>query len=231
MVNPHDHEMSPWVQWEQRMRYKQYDAMDRGDWAPTFRQFYTGNASVPRASLLDVGGFDTTYRRAEDVELAYRLAGTGHTFVFNRRAIGYHYAERSFAAWLRIAHDYGANDVVFALDRGRSEILELMASEFRQRSLLVRAPANAVAAVPPLARVAQPVLSAVARAAERVGAKRLGQSALSSLYSIAYYGAAANELGGGRAFRHTMKNTALSPSTARIGHPDVGDLSAEQRPE
>jgi GT2 family glycosyltransferase len=223
MVTPEDHDMSAWVRWEQRMLYKQYDAMDRGDWVPTFRQFYTGNASVARASLLEVGGFDTAFRRAEDVELAYRLAESGHTFVFNRRAAGYHYAERSFASWLRIAHDYGANDVVFARERGRSEILELMANEYRQRSLLVRVPAQAVAAVPFLGRAAEPVLASVARAAERIGAKGVGQRALSSLYSMAYYGAAAHELGGGRAFRHIMKYTTLSPSAARIGQPDVVD--------
>jgi GT2 family glycosyltransferase len=204
MVTPDDHDMSAWVRWEQRMLYKQYDAMERGDWAPTFRQFYTGNASVPRESLLELGGFDTTFRRAEDVELAYRLAGTGHSFVFNRRAVGYHYAERSFASWLRIAHDYGTNDVLFARERGRPELLELMGREFRERSALVRWPAQACAALPAVGRLAAAVLSKSARIADRAGADRAARVALSSLYSITYYGAAAEQLGGGRAFRQAM---------------------------
>jgi GT2 family glycosyltransferase len=214
MVTPDDHEMSAWVRWEQRMLYKQYDAMERGDWVPTFRQFYTGNASVPRESLLELGGFDTTFRRAEDVELAYRLAGTGHTFVFNRRAVGYHYAERSFASWLRIAEDYGTNDVLFAREHGRPELLELMGREFRQRSVLVRAPAQACAALPTAGRLAKTVLSTSARIADRAGIDRAARVALSSLYSITYYGAVAEQLGGGRAFRRAMAGHPPEPSTS-----------------
>ncbi len=192
------------------MLYKQYDAMDRGDWAPTFRQFYTGNASVPRESLLELGGFNTTFRRAEDVELAYRLAVAGHTFVFNRRAIGYHYAERSFASWLRIAKDYGTNDVVFAREHGRPALLALMGREFRRRSALVRWPAQVCAAMPPVGRLAQSVLSTSARLADRAGLDRVAGAMLSSLYSITYYGAAAEQLGGGRAFRQAMRPGTVS---------------------
>jgi glycosyltransferase involved in cell wall biosynthesis len=205
MVTPDDHDMSAWVRWEQQMLYKQYDAMDRGDWAPTYRQFYTGNASVPRASLLELGGFDTTFRRAEDVELAFRLDGTGHRFVFNRNAVGYHYAERSFTSWLQIAQDYGTNDVVFAREHDRPELLEIMGREFRQRSRFVRWPAQACAALPFVGRLTRTTLSAAARAADRAGFDRGARMTLSSLYSIAYYGAAAQQLGGGRAFRRVVR--------------------------
>ena len=47
----------PWVTWEQAMVESQYQAMQRGDWAPTFRQFWTGNASVAKAHVLGAGGF------------------------------------------------------------------------------------------------------------------------------------------------------------------------------
>ncbi len=59
------------------MLAKQYTAMLRGDWEATARQFYTGNASLRREPLLAVGGFDTAFRRAEDVEMAYRLDDRG----------------------------------------------------------------------------------------------------------------------------------------------------------
>ncbi len=49
MLNPPDFKMSSWIRWEQAMLYKQYGAMERGLFKPTFRQFYTGNASLPRA--------------------------------------------------------------------------------------------------------------------------------------------------------------------------------------
>ena len=101
MSTPRRLPISPWVQWEQDMLYKQYDAMDRGDYEATARQFYTGNASVARRHLEAVGGFDAAFRRAEDVELAYRLADRGLQFAFAPDAVVLHYAERSFDAWLQ----------------------------------------------------------------------------------------------------------------------------------
>ena len=77
---PKGFEMAPWVRWEQEMLMKQYQAMLRGDWPATARQFYTGNASLRRSHLLAAGGFDEGFRRAEDVELAYRLADKGLGF-------------------------------------------------------------------------------------------------------------------------------------------------------
>lgn len=55
--------------------------------------FLTGNASVPRGSLLDVGMFDegfTGYGH-EDLELGYRLLKQGLTIRYNPRAINYHW--------------------------------------------------------------------------------------------------------------------------------------------
>ena len=73
LLTPDCFEMAPWVRWEQEMLMKQYKAMLRGDWPATARQFYTGNASLRRSHILAAGGFDENFRRAEDVELAYRL--------------------------------------------------------------------------------------------------------------------------------------------------------------
>ena len=81
------------------MLAKQYKAMTRGDCEATARQFYTGNASVLRRHLLAVGGFDSAFRRAEDVEMAYRLDGSWSHFAFEPAAIGLHYAARSFDSW------------------------------------------------------------------------------------------------------------------------------------
>ena len=88
MRNPPDHRMSPWIRWEQAMLAKQYDAMEAGHYDATARQFFTGNASLRREHLLAAGGFDPTLRRAEDVELAYRLADAGLTFVHEPDAVG-----------------------------------------------------------------------------------------------------------------------------------------------
>ena len=113
MLTPSDAALSPWVEWEQHQLYKQYEAIRKGWYTCTFRQFYTGNASVPRQRVIDVGMFDSQFRRAEDVESAFRLHQSGVAFRFVPEARGYHYAERSFESWLATAHEYGRNDIVF----------------------------------------------------------------------------------------------------------------------
>ncbi len=52
------------------------------------RDFYSGNVSVARKELLDVGLFDERFRTYgnEDLELAYRLVANGVTLAFSRRA-------------------------------------------------------------------------------------------------------------------------------------------------
>jgi glycosyltransferase involved in cell wall biosynthesis len=78
-----------------------------------FACFYTGNASVHRATALAVGGFDQDFPRAmhEDIEFGYRLRRQGVRFVFNDRA--------------RVLH-YRASDLGSALERERLNGRELV---------------------------------------------------------------------------------------------------------
>ena len=82
----------------------------------TFRDFVTGNVSVPRARLLEVGGFDeafTGYGR-EDYELGLRLHRAGLRFIHEPRAIGVHHYDKPAIDWLRQFHSMGRADVIFA---------------------------------------------------------------------------------------------------------------------
>ena len=82
----------------------------------TFRDFVTGNVSVPRARLLEVGGFDeafTGYGR-EDYELGLRLHRAGLRFVHEPRAIGVHHYDKPALDWLRQFYSMGRADVIFA---------------------------------------------------------------------------------------------------------------------
>ena len=195
MRTPGEHDISPWVRWEQDMLYKQYDAMERGDWEPTARQFYTGNASILRRHLDAAGGFDTEFRRAEDVELAYRLADRGLRFVYAPDAVVLHYAERSFGAWLDVASSYGRNDVIFATDRGQPWLLDTIATEFHGRNGLIRALTRASVPRPRLRRAATSTLSLVARHAPG----KVARPALSAVYNLAYYSGMADQLGSAEA--------------------------------
>ena len=125
------HYRQPWVAWEQEKLEGQYAAMLRGDWEPTFRQFWTGNASVRRAHVLAAGGFNPEFLRAEDVELGMRLDRRGIKFRFNPDARALHYAERSLASWEHAHRSYGRLEVsIFGL-ASDDAVIEILAKNWR----------------------------------------------------------------------------------------------------
>jgi GT2 family glycosyltransferase len=200
MLTPSDYRPRVLVRWEQAMLYKQYEAMKRGDYAPTYRQFHTGNASVDRRFFLDAGGFDERFRRAEDVEFAYRLSVRGAQFVFNPSAVGNHYAERSFDSWIGIARDYGRNDVVFDREAHPRGALDTARREFAGRHLLIQWLTRGCVGRPLLESSLHWPGRGVAAVGDRLGWHGVSRSALSGLYNTSYYCGMAEELGGRQAF-------------------------------
>jgi GT2 family glycosyltransferase len=200
MLTPADAAMQPWVRWEQAMLLKQYSDMIAGRWAPTARQFYTGNTSLARRHVLEVGGFDPAFRRAEDVELAYRLAGRNLHFAFNPDAVGYHYAERSFASWLAIPYVYGRNDVLFCRTKGQTWLLPTIMHEFWGRDRLVRKLARLCLDRPAMSRVVIAALKAVALLGDRLGAEAQARHCFSGIFNLRHYQGIADELGGAASF-------------------------------
>jgi GT2 family glycosyltransferase len=194
LLTPDGFEMAPWVRWEQEMLMKQYRALLRGDWPATARQFYTGNASLRRNHILAAGGFDEGFRRAEDVELAYRLADKGLDFVFNIRAAGMHFADRSFRAWLDAAYTYGRNDVIFARDRNQKWLLPAIRREFQQRHRWIRALVRVCRGRSRLTWIASLALKLAADAATFLRASKIEQKAYSGLFNLQYYNGLFNEL-------------------------------------
>lgn len=200
MLTPADITLKPWVRWEQTMLYKQYADIAAGRWAPTARQFYTGNASVARRHLLAIGGFDTTFRRAEDVELAYRLANRGMTFLFNERAIGYHYADRSFASWLQTPYAYGHNDVVFTRDRGQQWLLPTVMREFQHRHRFIKTLTQLCLSRKLLSSAVVQGLRQTATISDTVGKTTISNRCYSGIFNLLYYQGVADELSGRQAF-------------------------------
>jgi len=58
-----------------------------------------GNSSLPRELFDRIGRYDEGFKQygGEDLELGYRLARAGTRFVYNPRAVGWHYHAKSFA--------------------------------------------------------------------------------------------------------------------------------------
>ena len=199
LLAPPDFDLEPWTRWEASMLVGQYRDIERGKWAATPRQFYTGNASVRREHVLAAGGFDATYHRAEDVELAYRLQRLNLVFKFSPAAKGWHYARRSLASWLSIARSYGVADVKMYRD-GRLMTLQAMAREFRWRRRRLQQLARACVGRSVALR---PVIAGTlfaARVAGWLSLRRQAEGGYSVVFNLCYWNGVSDELGGRRAF-------------------------------
>jgi GT2 family glycosyltransferase len=138
LAAPPDWRPTPWNLWEARSLAVEYERMKRREYAPTWRQFFTGNASVAREDFIEVGGFDERFTRAEDIELGIRLGHLGCEFVFEDRAIGWHYATRSRESWLRIPREYARFDELIDALYPELHWMDVVESELRARHPLVR---------------------------------------------------------------------------------------------
>jgi GT2 family glycosyltransferase len=182
---PADWKPSAWNLWEAQTLEVEYRRMLDGVYAPTWRQFFTGNAFLPRTAFQLVGGFNEEFIRAEDIEFACRLAERGSVFRFVPGAIGWHYANRSRESWRGIARGYARFDL--EIDRLHPEL------NWAQQRELERASRNR------LSRFGYACLRAVSRerfgagvalnagaVCHRAGAPRLALPLLSFAYSVEY---------------------------------------------
>ena len=105
-----------------------------------FRDTYTGNFSAPRKLLLDVGGFDETFRvyGHEDYELAWRLLQAGVTLSFSAEACAHQHYEKSFAAFARDGIARGRTAVLFA-EKHPAVVDRIKLSEYRSGPVAWRA--------------------------------------------------------------------------------------------
>lgn len=65
-----------------------YEELNRRERLPTWADCYGGNFSVERTTFREVAGFSEDVRRSHDIELGYRLAESGATFVYVPNAVG-----------------------------------------------------------------------------------------------------------------------------------------------
>lgn len=195
MLPPGDWPRPAWIRWEEEHLVQQYRAMEAGDYAPTPRQFFSGNASLFRERFLEAGGFDPEFRRAEDLELAFRLSARGAGFVFNARAEVLHYAARSFESWRRVPYQYGRYEVAMHRDKGHSS-LHNATREFHFRHPLNRLLARVCVGRPPLLTVVEGGLRGTVYVTDRLHARRAAIFALSAIFNLRYWQGVADELGG-----------------------------------
>ncbi len=221
MLAPPDFRLDPWTGWMQDRLVEQYQAMVSGQWRPTARQFYTGNTSLSRKLLLENDGFDPAFLRAEDVELAYRLADKEVRFLFNPDAKGYHYEERSFESWLAIPYAYGRYDVVFAYQKGQLWLLERLFQEYKERMLWVRGLTSLCLDRPHLSAALIKMMKLLAITGKNTGFNPLIRLACSSIFNLRHYQGVADELGGRQLFFSGVAGKLNHPAHAGDRHQKV----------
>jgi GT2 family glycosyltransferase len=212
LIAPPDLRSNPWTRWEDAMLRKQYQGMAAGKWHPSPRQFYTGNASVRREQILVAGGFDACYRRAEDVELAYRFRDQQMRFYFLPDAKGWHYARRSLRSWLNIPTAYGRADVAMYRS-GRLMTLQSMGREFHWRQRPLRALARVCVGRPGRMRLVVGGLLTAAQVGAWLHRDRAANAAYSAIFNLCYWHSVSQALGGPMAFWALMREH--QPTTAR----------------
>jgi GT2 family glycosyltransferase len=193
MLPPTEWRRPSWIRWEENKLVRQYDAMAAGRFECTYRQFFTGNASLRRSHFLAAGGFDTAFRRAEDVELGYRLARRGLQFIFEPSVRAWHYPSRSFGAWRQTPYRYGRAEVAMHRDKG-SDALTIAYRELHGRHVLSRAVVALCAGSRLRARVAVAAFVGVVHAADRLRAEKIASLSLSALFNLLYWKGVHDEL-------------------------------------
>lgn len=197
MLPPPGARLRPWLAWEAAMLRKQYDAMIAGVFAPTPRQFYTGNASVRREHVVAAGGFDERFRRAEDVELAYRMRALGLRFAFDPAAVVRHEPDRSLKGWRHVGYEYGRYDVLMSAAGTGRPPLQIAADEWGGRHLLARGLTRACVGHPARMRALRSALPLLLRVSERIGADRASRVACSAVFNVEYWQGVADATGTG----------------------------------
>ena len=185
----------PWVAWEQRKLEAQYQSIQKGEWKATFRQFWTGNASVPRDLLLEAGGFDVKLRRAEDVELAVRLALLGVQFRFNLAAAGVHHAERTLAAWSNMHRSYGLVEMTICRPLGVERGLNRLAHNWSVLRPVTRRLVISCLGHPRTTAATVKALSATIETARLLRMEKMAYLGCSALANVLYWTGAAEAIG------------------------------------
>jgi len=196
-----EHYDQPWVAWEQAKVEAQYSAMLRGDWEPTFRQFWTGNASVGKEHVIAAGGFDPALLRAEDVDLGRRLHERGLRFRFNPAARGLHHAERSLEAWIKMHRAYGTLEVQIFGAFGDDYLIDILAGNFGRIHPATRWLVGHCATHPGRQAVVTSILSGWLRLAAATGVDVATGKVCGALANLIYWQASVAALGEARTAR------------------------------
>jgi GT2 family glycosyltransferase len=102
--------------------------------------FCTNNMVVPRMKFLEIGGFDESFKTAEDRDLCKRWKNYGFSMIYCPKAIIYHAHELTFFTFLRQHFNYGRGSYEFYNKKslhGPGYFRDLLKFNFNPRNLFL----------------------------------------------------------------------------------------------
>jgi GT2 family glycosyltransferase len=192
IVPPPGASIPAWHYWEATTQARQFAAMRDGRLAPSWGNFYTGNASVRREHAIRVGGFDESFVRGEDVEFGHRLAASGLRFHYAGDALVHHEGiDRTLEGWLTFAFEYGRHAIVLERRLGSGDAGHIH-EQWRRAHPLNRVLARWCVGHAARARMTVGALTR-AVAMSRPLPRRVQFYLCSALFNVVYWGGVAEE--------------------------------------
>jgi len=188
MSLPQDVRLPPWNEWEVqslRQRYQEL-ASDNAQAGPT--DLYTANAMMPRNALEEAGGFDANLRRAEDVDLGFRLADAGLKFTFVTDASVAHYPIRTLQNWKNIPIAYAQSHFDMQTDRNVEEITQLGSPQLSNMHPITKIAVRIFARNKIASNIYCAVAQAIGSLAYSARLRSISYAAFSSVYNVLYFG-------------------------------------------
>ncbi len=202
---------------------KQFDAFKTQKQKPRGVNVCTGNVSFRRSDYFNVGGFDRSLARAEDLELGMRLEKAGAVIVYCDEALTINrcgMADRE--VWFQRNFLYGRHDVRIAKKHDDMDVADPWRFLFEvnpvSRPLLMFA-----AAFPRAGGVLSRAAMRVAEEADDRGFSRAGVAGATLSYGLEYFRGVRAETGGIRDVVHDFSHYLKKRRVAR----DAGDQKTQ----
>jgi GT2 family glycosyltransferase len=166
----------------------------------SYRDFFSGNASMATELFWRVGGFDLNFKgRLEDYELGLRLIKAGALFRFVAAAVGDHYDQTNLTQWLKRIRQEGAADVQIA--RLHPELRGYLFGPIYHPSTLRRAIRAAAFAAPKRGSKIERYLIKASYLLEQFGLRYRWQQVIWMLREYNYYRGIAGVTGSRKAYK------------------------------
>jgi hypothetical protein len=204
-----------WFQLDARRWWEDtFKAFEAPDHRFSYRDFFSGNVSLPAELFRDVNGFDLSFTgRLEDYELGLRMIKAGVQFHYTPAAIGDHYDSINLSKWLQRIQQEGAADVM--MGQRHPELRYVLFGSFEHASGRARRAARQLAfAAPQRGNKVERILLHQARVLEWVKMRRRWRRTINILREYRYWRGVAWAIGGKRAMLSWLQEAPMSPVVA-----------------